>query len=391
MTAPRYTFPCGRGEHQVAVDPARYWLPARCPRCRAPVDRWRLRRLRRWLRGEAPWSRVRLGRLGVLAPAEGIAGLVLLATAAVAALFATAGDTGFLGTVLVYSGRWIWLVPVLGAVPLALLRARAALLLAAALLLVLGPIMGGTLGLPGLWRRARLGGAEARVRVLTYNVAGGDLVALRLDELMAEASPDIAVFQECGAPFGVALQRLEGYHVVTDSSCIASRHPIAAIASMASADIQAAGGAGNAVRHRIELPTGPITVTNVHLQTPRWGLQFMFSDPAAAPHAIAENREIRAIESRVARRWVDSTAGARIIAGDFNLPMDSRIYRTSWGGFEEAFDAAGFGFGYTRLNGWIRVRIDHVLTDGAWRSVRAEVLPDYGSDHLPLLAELVRP
>jgi len=352
------------------------------------VDRWRLRRLRRWLRGEAPRSRVRFGRLGVLAPAEGIASLVLLATAAVALLFAARGDAGFLGTLLVYSGRWIWLVPVLGAAPLALLRARAALPLAMALLLVLGPVMGGTLGLAGAWRRARLDAAAPRLRVLTYNVAGGDIVALRLDDLMAESRPDIALFQECGALFGAALRRLEDYHVVTDTSCIASRWPLTSVTAMPRADIEAAGGAGNAVRHLVEHPTGPLTITNVHLQTPRWGLQFLFTDPAAAPHAIAENREIRAIESRVARRWVDSTGGARIVAGDFNLPMDSRIYRTSWGDFEEAFDAAGVGFGYTRLNGWIRVRIDHVLSDGAWRAVHAEVLPDYGSDHRPLLAEL---
>ena len=45
MAEPRYVFKCSR-RHRVAVDPARYWAPARCPACKSPVDRLRTARLR---------------------------------------------------------------------------------------------------------------------------------------------------------------------------------------------------------------------------------------------------------------------------------------------------------------------------------------------------------
>ena len=50
--------------------------------------------------------------------------------------------------------------------------------------------------------------------------------------------------------------------------------------------------------------------------------------------------------------------------------------------------AAGNGWGYTKLNGWIRVRIDHVLVDARLEAVGAAVGADYGSDHLPFIAEV---
>jgi endonuclease/exonuclease/phosphatase (EEP) superfamily protein YafD len=50
----------------------------------------------------------------------------------------------------------------------------------------------------------------------------------------------------------------------------------------------------------------------------------------------------------------------------------------------------GRGLGGTRLNGWIRARIDHVVADDSWEIVEAEVGQDVGSDHLPMIAT-VRP
>jgi endonuclease/exonuclease/phosphatase (EEP) superfamily protein YafD len=46
------------------------------------------------------------------------------------------------------------------------------------------------------------------------------------------------------------------------------------------------------------------------------------------------------------------------------------------------------GLGGTRLNGWIRARIDHILADDQWVVVRSRLGPNLGSDHAPLLADL---
>jgi endonuclease/exonuclease/phosphatase (EEP) superfamily protein YafD len=70
--------------------------------------------------------------------------------------------------------------------------------------------------------------------------------------------------------------------------------------------------------------------------------------------------------------------------GDFNTPPESTTYRRAWGAWTNAFSVVGRGLGGTRLNGWIRARIDHVLGDDAWTFVDARTAADVGSDHLPL-------
>jgi endonuclease/exonuclease/phosphatase (EEP) superfamily protein YafD len=102
--------------------------------------------------------------------------------------------------------------------------------------------------------------------------------------------------------------------------------------------------------------------------------------------------EDRRLESEDACRFARRLGAKAILAGDFNLPVDSAIYREHWSGFHDAFSDAGLGFGYTE---WPRmrrcifgVRIDHVLTGDGWRCRRCWVGPDVGSDHLPLLADL---
>ncbi|MGI8547233.1 MAG: endonuclease/exonuclease/phosphatase family protein, partial [Gemmatimonadaceae bacterium] len=53
-----------------------------------------------------------------------------------------------------------------------------------------------------------------------------------------------------------------------------------------------------------------------------------------------------------------------------------------------AFSHTGFGLGMTKYNGWIRVRIDHVLSGNAWHADRTTVGPDLGSDHRPVIVDL---
>jgi endonuclease/exonuclease/phosphatase (EEP) superfamily protein YafD len=77
------------------------------------------------------------------------------------------------------------------------------------------------------------------------------------------------------------------------------------------------------------------------------------------------------------------------VAGDFNTPVESRIFQDRWSGLDDAFSRVGAGFGATKYNGWIRVRIDHVLTDSSWRAVGVSCWENVGSDHRPLVADLV--
>src|SRR5439155_5647959 len=81
------------------------------------------------------------------------------------------------------------------------------------------------------------------------------------------------------------------------------------------------------------------------------------------------------------------TRGPVLLAGDFNLPVESAIYRRSWSSFSNAFSTAGLGWGHTKLTSWHGVRIDHVLAGPGWQFRRCWVGPDVGSDHRPLIAE----
>ena len=56
--------------------------------------------------------------------------------------------------------------------------------------------------------------------------------------------------------------------------------------------------------------------------------------------------------------------------------------------WQNGFSRVGVGFGGTRLNGWIRARIDHILTSHDWIPVRAWIGEDVGSDHAAVITRI---
>jgi len=128
-----------------------------------------------------------------------------------------------------------------------------------------------------------------------------------------------------------------------------------------------------------------VLLTNVHLETPRAGLeQIRAGQLEEGASKLEEKSSLREIELRRARRWVDQFSGPQIVTGDFNTPPESPIYRDAWSDWQNAFSLTGRGFGGTRMNGWIRARIDHVLANEDWKVVRSWVARDVGSDHRPI-------
>jgi len=84
--------------------------------------------------------------------------------------------------------------------------------------------------------------------------------------------------------------------------------------------------------------------------------------------------------------------GEIILAGDFNMPADSSIYREHWSKWRNGYSSAGIGFGNTVFvqegPSEFAARIDHVLFTGPWRCSRCWVGPDVGSDDRPVIADL---
>jgi vancomycin resistance protein VanJ len=334
----------------------------------------------------SPSSRARLrGALTVLVWAY------LAAIVAIALIMWGLGDRWWPATILLFMGRWVFLLPLAILVPATLaLRPRLLLPLALGALVTLGPVMGARVG----WARMLAPSRGMRLRVVTFNADEGTSIAPTLPELVREWAPDIVLLQECGAALAEATERMPGWqwHHGRDL-CLLTRFPIVAAEVMdrsalerVKQDQSGIGGAGYVVRYALRTPGGMIDVTNLHLETPRKGFEGLVSGDV---QQLRLNSELRDLEATLARRWVDAGHAPTIVAGDFNTPVESRIFQDHWGDLADAFSRAGVGLGTTRYNGWIRIRIDHVLTDDAWRPARAQVWRDVGSDHRAVVADLV--
>ena len=318
---------------------------------------------------------------------------------AVAALLAALmwgfGDRNALGTVLLFMGRWVFLLPLLLLVPAALLYHRLALLpLALGGLIILGPVMGFRTG----WRRLLPSPDGTPIRVVSFNAGSGDFVAQMVPTLLASWEPQIVAFQECGEMLSTVVTLMPtwrpGWHHYTGKDlCLLSRFPIREASVMdrsgldrvKQSEAKEFGGAGYVVRFVLETPRGPIRVANLHLETPRKGLEGLMERDF---RRLQMNTEIREIESNLARSWVSEGTGPLLVLGDFNTPVESRIFQRHWGDLADAFSVAGTGLGMTKYNGWIRARIDHVLASPEWHVNRVRIGEATASDHRPLIVDL---
>jgi endonuclease/exonuclease/phosphatase (EEP) superfamily protein YafD len=145
-------------------------------------------------------------------------------------------------------------------------------------------------------------------------------------------------------------------------------------------------------------PGGDVTFCTVHLPSPRYGLQNILDRRTLLSMSrkglLEAETAQRSQTSQEIQRIVASLSGPVIVAGDFNMPVESSIYRRYWGGFSNAFSKVGIGYGWTEraaVKGIkVGVRVDHVLTGAGLVPCACETGPDIGSDHLPLLAAVRR-
>jgi vancomycin resistance protein VanJ len=226
------------------------------------------------------------------------------------------------------------------------------------------------------------------LRIMTHNVGEGQVTATALDRLMRVERVDIAALQEC--PFyDYDLARLGWRFYYGGDMCLASRYPFTVL-DVADPYMAYQSGDQQANRFEIEAPMGHFQLLTVHLGTIRGGLEALLIDRWRGLPQFAINRDSAALESRAARERTRRGTEPIVVAGDFNLPVESAIYRDNWGDLRNAFSSCGRGFGYTKFNSLFGIRIDHVLMSDQWRCADARVLSNqYGGDHAPLIVDLV--
>lgn len=286
-------------------------------------------------------------------------------------------------TLLGFGPRWIAAIPLLPLAGWSLAGARrqgrwlhGGVLTITAAVLLFG-VMDFRLGL------GRTSGVRP-LRVMTHNVGGSQVTATALDRLMRTERIDVAALQEC--PFydhGPA--RLGWTFFYGGDLCLVSRFPFTVL-DVPDPDTAWEDSGSEPMRFEIQGPTGPFQLLNVHLET----IREAFDGNEGWRRQFAANRAEARRQSARARARLREAQVPLIVAGDFNLPRESHIYRSTWGDLRNAFSVCGRGFGHTKFTRAFAVRIDHVLMSGDWQCATAYVRASpYGGDHRPLIVEIV--
>jgi vancomycin resistance protein VanJ len=341
----------------------------------------------------AAWRRALTWSAAVVAIAYPVAlGLVILALRLV-------GERWWATVALMYLPRLGFAIPfpfVLAAVwrwaPRWLLALQAV-----SLYLLLVPLMGFTFAFP-----APAGAAGASVRIVTYNIgkAGN-----RLPDAIAQIqqfAPDIVAMQSVYPGDEPALRAaFKGWRVHADSQFLtASRFTIREISIPPPLQYAAGTGGARYVRVTLDTPAGPVDVFNVHATSPRESLDALREGGVARAFLsgrMFDAKTTQFVENNAYRRGrqiagvADAARASRnavIIAGDTNLPGLSRVFGEHLSPFQDSFEGAGRGFGYTFPASHPWMRIDRILTNGRLRPVASGLGRTIAAEHLCVFAEL---
>lgn len=313
------------------------------------------------------------------------------------------GEDWWPTTVLLYLPRVGFALPLpLVALALALFGPRRWLLaLPVPLALVLFPLMGLRMNV----FRGDTAPARPSLRVVSFNVA-----AVRdADALLAQLRPldaDLVLLQEfrkrLDEPLREGLPALPHRHT-SGPFHVMSRFPLRDVDLPPSVRVAGAPErSARYVRYAVDSPLGTLTVYNVHPLSPRSGMSELRTntlrrqlrdaqdDAEESARKMTTNARVR--ERQVAS-WAEDAAAAPqpvLIAGDTNLPGLSRIFGRHLADFDDGFDAAGRGFGYTFPAHRPWMRIDRILARGL-RFHRFETIDSNVSDHLCVWADVSPP
>ena len=309
----------------------------------------------------------------------------LVITVALSVIVRTAGDRWWVVTAaLLFGPRWVFVIPlgILAVVSLVCCRRALWIVLATGVLFAIGFL---NYNLP--WGRL-MGATEGKaVRLLTCNVHRHELSPSEFGLLLSDTSPDVVLMQEWSSRNDPAFGGRSQWNIRRDGEyCIATRYPIVSFAVVRFAGIDPEE---MAVRYILQIEGRQVCVYNVHLTSPHRAFEDVMAGGAGAGEMVDRNSDERRFQSWSLRDGAVKSTAPVVLAGDFNTPPESSVYRTYWSGFDNAFTSCGVGLGHTYNTRRASMRIDHVLTGRGWACNRCWVGRDVGSAHRPLIAELV--
>ena len=304
-------------------------------------------------------------------PRSRLAWAYLLGVILIWLLGAWVGERTVYTLLLAYTPPLLWLLPAPLVLAWCLWRRRR-----------LGPVLLGALlaaGGAGLFHWNFQRGGE--LRVLTYNVRSGtQTTPARLAGAISAANADLVLLQEANfarPEFHAQLvSLLPGYSVTRAAEVTTlSRLPLQ--------DVQRYDLPLNrreVLLTRVSWQGEPLNVVNAHL-----GTVMLSSLLSGDLERVRHTRNARAAQVRVLLDIAARAQGPLLLGGDLNTPPRGLVYRQLRAAYgPDAHDRAGRGPGWTFPS--LKLRIDHQMSREL-RAVRTRVLPDAGSDHLPLLVE----
>jgi uncharacterized membrane protein/endonuclease/exonuclease/phosphatase (EEP) superfamily protein YafD len=299
-----------------------------------------------------------------------------------------AADHYWWATVFLYAPRWIWAIPLPLLAMVAVLRRRR-LWFAWLAGLSVGAVLLADIHCP--WRTLlEPATTEPHLRVLTLNCDSWSLRPDDLHRLLVELDPDIVALQDAEeaqlpAIFG---DTDRAWHLDVDGYLtLASRYPIRQSANCD--DPAMAGIPGAMRRYELDVDGTSVQVFNLHLMSPRWGLRTVQSIWWRGARMLQAASDGRRQQAEIAGRWIAGYQNV-IVAGDFNTPAESPVFRNNFGELSSAFAVAGWGTGRTYFAGWFSLRLDHILSSQSWQAKQCRVGPNVGSEHRPLMAVFAR-
>ncbi len=239
-------------------------------------------------------------------------------------------------------------------------------------------------------------GTSGAFRVLTFNAggnAGGGALA-PLARTIRTVDADVVALQEVSngtlAALREDLSSAYPYQIGSSDTVTLSRFPLQPGTDLRLGDSPYAGQ-----QVRIDARGREVVLTNVHVTRPGYRLQWR---RGVVPLVRSYNPAARDAQVAELVQQVRAVGGPRLLTGDFNETEWSRPYQLITAELQDSYRDAGHGFGHTYPSNFIwgswhfslpLMRIDYVFHSAELDATRAWVGPDGGSDHLPVVAELV--
>jgi endonuclease/exonuclease/phosphatase (EEP) superfamily protein YafD len=331
-----------------------------------------------------------------------LSGLNLALVVAVMLLIFVVSEEWWVAAAVSYLPRSPWAVPALALGFASFWCHRPSLWAnALALGLVLGPIM--ELRVPGVMNAPSTATAASTgqaLRIVSGNVQGYKPDFATVLSEVGKFRPEVVVFQEALGSHPLLVDFFPDWHRLhIESYWIGSPYPLRLVSECPSETFDRVSG----IVVEVDAPGGPILIANIHQMTARKGLVEITKGSVfrgEAEELVDGFRDLRVSESAEIRGVIEARRGDRplIVAGDFNTPTSTNVFREFWGDLQSAFDIAGVGYGYTSPckthRFWLPntpwARIDHILCSNEWTVARCEIGQKNGSDHRVIFAELKR-